>query len=61
MGEYQNPLEAEEEVLHIMGVPVSYLPVSQARRPNLVTLVELAVRLRRRREKEALPLEEKTM
>jgi serine kinase of HPr protein (carbohydrate metabolism regulator) len=42
---YENPLEAKGEVLHLMGVPVPYLALAQIRRPNLVTLVELAVKL----------------
>jgi len=45
---YQNPLEAKGEVLHLMGVPVPYLVLAQIRRPNLVTLVELAVQLLQR-------------
>lgn len=45
---YQNPLETKGEVLHVMGVPVPYLVLAQIRRPNLVTLVELAVRLLQR-------------
>jgi HPr kinase/phosphorylase len=45
---YQNPLEARGEVLHLMGVPVPYLVLSPIRRPNLVTLVELAVQLLQR-------------
>lgn len=49
-GRYQNPLEATGEVLHLMGVPVPYLPLAQIRRPTLVTLVELAVRLLQRGE-----------
>jgi len=45
---YQNPLETKGEVLHVMGVPVPYLVLAQIRRPNLVTLVELAVQLLQR-------------
>jgi len=45
---YQNPLEAKGEVLHLMGVPVPYLVLAQIRRPNLVTLTELAVQLLQR-------------
>jgi HPr kinase/phosphorylase len=45
---YQNPLETKGEVLHLMGVPVPYLVLAQIRRPNLVTLVELAVQLLQR-------------
>jgi HPr kinase/phosphorylase len=42
---YANPLETRREVLHLMGVAVPYLPLSRERRPNLVNLVELAVRV----------------
>jgi serine kinase of HPr protein (carbohydrate metabolism regulator) len=45
---YQNPLETKGEVLHLMGVPVPYLVLAQIRRPNLVTLIELAVKLLQR-------------
>jgi serine kinase of HPr protein (carbohydrate metabolism regulator) len=42
---YQNPLEEKGEVIHLMGVPVPHVAMAQIRRPNLVTLVELAVQL----------------
>jgi serine kinase of HPr protein (carbohydrate metabolism regulator) len=45
---YRSPLEAKGEVLHLMGVPVPYLGLAQIRRPNLATLVELAVQLLQR-------------
>jgi len=45
---YENPLQPKGEVLHLMGVPVPYLVLAQIRRPNLVTLVELAVQLLQR-------------
>jgi HPr kinase/phosphorylase len=42
---YVNPLETRREVVHLMGVAIPYLPLSRERRPNLVNLVELAVRV----------------
>jgi serine kinase of HPr protein (carbohydrate metabolism regulator) len=57
--EYQNPLETKGEVLHLMGVPVPYISLSPIRRPNLVTLVELAVQLLQRDKKPQVTVEEK--
>ncbi|HYA03113.1 MAG TPA: hypothetical protein VEI04_08350 [Syntrophobacteria bacterium] len=45
--QYANPLETRGEVVHLMGVAIPYLPLSQVRSPNLVNLVELAVRVRK--------------
>lgn len=56
---YENPLETKGEVLHLMGVPVPYISLSPIRRPNLVTLVELAVQLLQR-GKEPLVIVEET-
>jgi len=56
---YQNPLEAKGEVLHLMGVPVPYLALAQIRRPNLVTLVELAVQLLQGGKEPQVAVEEK--
>jgi HPr kinase/phosphorylase len=56
---YQNPLETKGEVLHLMGVPVPYLVLAQTRRPNLVTLIELAVKLRQRGEEPWVTVGEK--
>jgi HPr kinase/phosphorylase len=48
--EYANPLETRGEVVHLMGVAIPYLPLSQVRSPNLVNLVELAVQVRKASE-----------
>jgi serine kinase of HPr protein (carbohydrate metabolism regulator) len=48
--EYANPLETRGEFVHLMGVAIPYLPLSQVRSPNLVNLVELAVRVQKERE-----------
>ena len=56
---YQNPLEAKGQVLHLMGIPVPYLVLAQIRRPNLVTLTELAVQLLQRVKEPGLPVAEK--
>ena len=55
---YQNPLETKGEVLHLMGVPVPYIYLSPFRRPNLVTLVELAVQLLQRGKEPQVIVEE---